>query len=548
MRKLLCVIIVLTLMFCLFAGCNEDSPDIDNPNNPDTPTNPNPSPEPTPNEPVEAMFDANGVNGLYYQNAVANFGSAPVVGDPYLYYDESEKLFYLYGTTGGNRFDYYTSKDLVEWSEPQNCFTPAQGDWCDSRDRLWAPEMHKIGDRYWLYYSAGDRTDGNKLHCSVAVGDSPSGPFSNYIDANATGAVPRFKFDFATIDGTVFEDEDGSLYYYFAKDQVYDAAYQGNVSTIWGVELENPYTIKAGCQPRQLTRVGYADMTSNTKRSWEDVNGHWNEGPFMVKHEGNYYLTYSVNFYQSKYYGVGYAVSGNPLNDFVKPEKNMLLGTIKGEASKEWDYVSGTGHHMFLNIGNQSYAVYHKHYNIKEAGNVRIYTLDSYGFREDGSMYINGSTITPQPLPEVLSGYRNVALDATLSCSGLVKYEREMLHDGCIGVYRENSELTDIVLDSGTIIITIGFAEPVDVKAVMVYTGSEYDTILRKIDKIEFGDVCYVSNIKLDNKYIDTQRKYMAVGNAISATLFNDVKVQQIKITIKSDVQFSLSEIVVLGK
>ena len=40
----------------------------------------------------------------------------------------------------------------------------------------------------------------------------------------------------------------------------------------------------------------------------------------------------------------------------------------------------------------------------------------------------------------------------------------------------------------------------------------------------------------------------MAVGNAISATLYNDVEVSQIKITISSETEFSLSEIMVLGK
>lgn len=203
---------------------------------------------------------------------------------------------------------------------------------------------------------------------------------------------------------------------------------------------------------------------------------------------------------------------------------------------------------MFLNIGSQSYIVYHKHYNIKEAGTVRIYTLDTYGFREDGSMYVNGSTITPQPLPEVLSGYRNVALNATFSCNGILRAERDMLHDGCIGVYSQNADVTDVTIESGKATVTIKLAEPTDVKAVLVYTGSEYGKILRKIDKIEFDDVCYVTNVKLDNKYIDTRREYMAVGNAISATLYNDVKVEQIKITIDSDAPFSLSEIMVLGK
>lgn len=515
---------------CLFTACGETPKEPDDGNGTDITT---------PTEPEKVNYDANGVNNLYYQNAVAQFGSAPIMGDPFLYYDEEDKLFYLYGTTGGKKFDYYVTKDLKEWELGGTCFEPTNDDWC--HDRLWAPEMHKIDGKYWLYYSAG-AAPGATLHCSVAVSDSPAGPFTNYIEEGVDGSQPRFKFSFPTIDGTVFKDDDGTLYYYFAKDQV------AGVSTIWGVELENPYTIKAGEQAVQLTEVGYSDMNKTERRAWEDGQGKWNEGPFMVKHNDMYYLTYSANVYTSKYYGVGYAMSAAPLSGFYKPEDSMLLGSEKkSDAGKEWDYVSGTGHHMFIDIGDQSYIVYHKHYNIKEGGTVRIFTMDAYGFRGDGSMYVNGSTITPQPLPEVLSGYKNVAGDATVSGKGLNAQTQKLLKDGGIGVYPKNAEKTDVLFTSGKTTITLKFAEPTKVKAVLLYCGSEYDKLLKKVDKIEFGDVCYVTDVRLDGNYINTRREYMAIGNAISATLYEDVTVNQIKITINSEDEFSLSEIMVLG-
>lgn len=531
MKKFAKGTIAFTALLCIgLAACGgEQQPSENVPPKDDEPTGP-----------VAVAYDANGLNGLYYQNAVAQFGSAPVMGDPFLYYEEEEQLFYLYGTTGGRRFDYYTSPDLVEWELGGTCFAPTENDWCHSR--LWAPELHKIGGKYWLYYSAG-ADDGATLHCSVAVGDSPAGPFRGDIDENARADSPRFDFGFASIDGTVFEDDDGTLYYYFAKDQV------GGTSTIWGVELEDPYTIKEGCTAVQLTRVGYADMNSSARMEWETRQGSWNEGPFMVKHDGTYYLTYSANHYQSKYYGVGYATSSDPLGDFVKPEDCMLLGTERQSSSaKEWDYVSGTGHHMFLNIGEESFIVYHKHYNIKEAGNVRIFTLDRYGYRADGSMYVNGSTVSPQPLPALLSGYRNVAQDATITSAGVDSLSRRLLKDGGIGVYPRNSDYTDCYFPAGKREIRIAFDEPTAVRAVLVYAGSDYAALLKKIDKIAFGDVCYVENVKLDGNYIDTQRGYMAVGNAISATLFEDVTVSEIVLTIDAGEGFALSEIMVLGK
>ncbi len=537
MRKFVAALagFVLCATFCAACAPNKQ-PDKDNGN-----TNTTPPP------PQQVGYDTGGMSDLFYQNAVAQFGSAPVVGDPFLYYEEEEQTFYLYGTTGGKRFDYYTSKDLKEWELSGTCFQPTSEDWC-RQDRLWAPEMHKIGDKYYLYYSAGDKN--GTLRCSVAVGDSPAGPFTNDIDEGAKRDSARFDFsklgsqyNFPTIDGTVFEDDDGSLYYYCAKDQV------GGVSTIWGIQLENPYTFKEGETPVQLTRVGYSDVEGSERREWEVKQGSWNEGPYMVKHDGVYYLTYSANFYQSKYYGVGYATSTNPLAGFVKPEDSMLLGTMgQSDAKKEWDYVSGTGHHMFIDIGGQSYIVYHKHYNIKEAGNVRIFTIDAYGFRDDGSMYVNGSTISPQPRPQVLSGYGNIVSEATVSCSGIDGETRKLLKDGGIGVYPLNSYKTDVTFDAGKTVITLKFSEARNVRSVMLYAGTDYTKILKKVDKIEFGEVCYVTDVRLDNNYIDTQREYMAVGNAISATLAQDVKVSEIKITINSESSFMLSEIAVLGK
>ncbi len=530
MKKFLAALAGIVMCVTLFAACgNTQAP----PSNDKEDDN-------TPSAPQHVGYDSGGMNDLFYQNAVAQFGSAPVMGDPFLYYEEEDKTFYLYGTTGGRRFDYYTSKDLKEWQLGGTCFNPTSSDWCHSR--LWAPEMHKIDGKYWLYYSAG-ANDSATLHCSVAVADSPAGPFTNNITEGVTGDKPRFDFGFATIDGTVFQDDDGSLYYYFAKDQV------AGVSTIWGVQLENPYTIKEGEQAVQLTRVGYAAMTGGERREWEAKQGNWNEGPFMVKHNDVYYLTYSANFYQSKYYGVGYAMSTSPLDGFEKPEDSMLLGTMgQSDPKKEWDYVSGTGHHMFIDIGGENFIVYHKHYNIKEAGNVRIFTIDAYGFREDGSMYVNGSTISPQARPKMLSGYGNIAGDATVTGTGLDAGSRRLLKDGGIGVYPTNSYKTDVIFEAGKTVLTLKFAEPRAVRSVMLYSGTDYSMILKKVDKIEFGEVCYVTDVRLDGNYIDTQRGYMAVGNAISATLAEDVNVSEIKITINSDSQFMLSEIAVLGK
>ena len=63
------------------------------------------------------------------------------------------------------------------------------------------------------------------------------------------------------------------------------------------------------------------------------------EGPFVLKHKGKYYLTYTANDYLCIDYAVGYAVSDSPLGEYKKYSGNPVL--------KRTDKVYGTGHHSF---------------------------------------------------------------------------------------------------------------------------------------------------------------------------------------------------------
>ena len=44
-------------------------------------------------------------------------------------------------------------------------------------------------------------------------------------------------------------------------------------------------------------------------QTWEQVWPRVNEGPFVIKHNGLYYMTYSANSYESQFYGIGCATA-----------------------------------------------------------------------------------------------------------------------------------------------------------------------------------------------------------------------------------------------
>ena len=66
--------------------------------------------------------------------------------------------------------------DLVTWKLVRHVFSPTQLPvW--AVDRFYAPELHLVGGRYLLYFTAGDNQ--GKLRCGVALATSED-PFGDY--------------------------------------------------------------------------------------------------------------------------------------------------------------------------------------------------------------------------------------------------------------------------------------------------------------------------------------------------------------------------------
>ena len=88
--------------------------------------------------------------------------------------------------------------------------------------------------------------------------------------------------DEKSIDSSVFFD-DNQAYLFFVRFT------DGNC--IWMCQLEDDLIT---LRPSTLRKC------INVSQSWEDLLGRVNEGPFVIKKNGIYYLTYSGNDYRSK--------------------------------------------------------------------------------------------------------------------------------------------------------------------------------------------------------------------------------------------------------
>lgn len=246
--------------------------------------------------------------------------STPVwLADPFIMLHEN--VYYAYGTNANDGIEVYTSDDLKEWQKmPELALHKDNsygGKW------FWAPEVYYVNGKFYMYYSAEE-------HICVAVADSPLGPFKQAIQK------PMLEGE-KTIDNSLFIDDDGKAYLFF--DRFNDGL------NIWVAELE---------EDLMTIKIETLHPCIHVSQEWEQVWPRVNEGAFVVKHNGIYYMTYSANSYESPFYGIGCATATEIFGEWTKYPGNPLL-------QKPGNLV-GVGHSaMFWDKGGDLRIVFHAH-------------------------------------------------------------------------------------------------------------------------------------------------------------------------------------------
>lgn len=256
------------------------------------------------------------------------------LGDPFimLYND----VYYAYGTAAADGIEVYTSSDLKEWKKEPKLALHKDDTWADRW--FWAPEIYHINGMFFMYFSADE-------HIGVAVADSPLGPFVQTIKK------PMIEGE-KTIDNSLYIDDNGKAYLYF--DRFNDGL------NIWVAELEDDL---------QTIRMETLIPCIHVSQAWEEVWPRVNEGAFITKHKGIYYLTYSGNSYESPFYGVGFATATSPMGPFTKYENNPIF--------QKPDTLVGVGHSaMFRDKAGQLKIVFHAHCNQKAIHPRGMYIAD----------------------------------------------------------------------------------------------------------------------------------------------------------------------------
>lgn len=534
---------------------------------------------------------------LFYRNAYTP--EIPGVADPFVLQitdpdSEYYGWFYCYGTTSAKFFDCYRSKDLVNW---EGIGYPCSDTSLIGGNILYtaayAPEViwDSQSGKYYMYASATPKSS-KSVNCVMMLleSDSPSGPFTlvSYSDREGEvyeregvtytyndAFVPYLFFDpvkmaeavnrvcpdlfgsynydgyFSTIDPHPFVDDDGQLYFYFVFRQSTGTRY------LAGMKLTD-YLTPDYSTFTLLTRAGFYDIEGNLPYELESGN-QIDEGATVIKHNGTYYLTYSIGQATDAAYSVLQAVSDEPLGPYRKLESSegaVLLSYDMGNMSS---YLSGPGHHSFVTVNGQMYIIYHKHNDPMGTANERFnrhinvdpvqwITIEDKDGQPLDVLYC-APTVTLQPKPEFASDYKNIAAEATVTATNVESGSKtSFLNDGLLSVYSAvNKEFVDKYIGetvfTNNTTITLNFSEYKTVRAVMVYNSKEITTAWREIKEVKFncldGDGNEITYI-ISNLQMDWKSNYVGVGSMVqiyaaasAIAEFNEIQCKSISITIE---------------
>ncbi|MCR5273191.1 MAG: family 43 glycosylhydrolase [Lachnospiraceae bacterium] len=273
--------------------------------------------------------------------------------DPYVYLAEDGWYYFTASVPEYDRIAIRRAKTLAELADAPEKNVWLKHDKGIMSKHIWAPEIHYLFGKWYIYFAGGDVDDiwAIRPYVLECTGDNPmEDPWVE------KGKMKRadddeFSFEAFSLDMTVFENK-GKWYTVWAEK----VGVGKQISNLYIAELENGYTLKT--VQVMLTTPDY---------DWER-HGFWvNEGPSAIHHDGKIYLTYSASDT-----GVNYCMGMLSIDenaDLLDPAKWKKERQPVLSSSYEKG-VYGPGHNSFTKDENgKDILVFHARTEVEIEGN-----------------------------------------------------------------------------------------------------------------------------------------------------------------------------------
>lgn len=278
--------------------------------------------------------------------------SMPLGGgcDPW-FYEQGGKFYHCYSV--GNGVGVKASDSLAElWEAPgKTVYSAPEG--TDYSYDYWAPELHFIDGRWYIYVCADDGENANHRMYVLSC-DTPDGDY--VMEGKIADSTDRW-----AIDGTVLKYE-GELWFIWS-------GWEGETDggqNLYIAHMSSPTSIDS-------ERV----LISAPEYGWEKNGMPVNEGPAVLYHGDKVFLFYSASGSWTDDYCLGMlTLTGNPgsKNGWVKTPLPVM---------KKAETAFGPGHCSFVSSGGCDYVVYHGNTESGTGWNARSVRLQPVRYRFD---------------------------------------------------------------------------------------------------------------------------------------------------------------------
>jgi GH43 family beta-xylosidase len=287
--------------------------------------------------------------------------------DPWVIQKDS---FYYYTHTDGDKIRIWKTKSMSRLT-----FAPVVTAWTKpatgpNSQHIWAPELHFIDNKWYMYYTAGSGNIDLTQRIFVLENTSADPTQGTWVDK---GQVKDPAADFWAIDANVFSFNGSNYMTWSGHSTVSDLTQR-----IYIARMENPWTLASG-----RTEV------STPTLSWEKFGAPpaVDEGPEVIQNPaGNLVLVFSASGCWTDDYSMGILLlrnGGNPLtaSDWTKSANPVFVKSPDNGAY-------GPGHCSFFKSpdNTENWLLYHANSSANQGcGDVRNPRIQKFTWNTDGT-------------------------------------------------------------------------------------------------------------------------------------------------------------------
>ncbi len=267
----------------------------------------------------------------------------------------------------------------IGYGAPKAVFQPPPG--TAYSQELWAPELHRLDDKWYIYLAADDGDNAN--HRMYVLEGNSSDPLGSFTFKGQIGDAT----DKWAIDGTVWDRAPGERYFIWS-------GWEGDVNVrqkLYIAPMSDPWTISG-------PRVEISTPQFNWERIGDpDVN----EGPQVLTRDGVTHVIFSASGAWTDDYTLGRLTftGSDPLNPVAWTKHNQPVFSRTAD-------VFGPGHASFVKSpdGAEDWIVYHA---AKQQGSGfdRNVLIQPFTFEPDGVTPNFGTPVSPSAPIAVPSGF-----------------------------------------------------------------------------------------------------------------------------------------------